>query len=216
MNDRSQPEQKQENLSALIEGIVQDASREAEKVLADAKKSASDRRKVADSQAAAIRKEGEELARRQAEEIASSQERTIAVELRRTRLRLREEMIARTLEGVRARLAALVGKPEYRQILADWITEAAIGLNAPGAEVNASKVERELIDNRLLRDAEKQVLKESGVEVALTLAEAPPHSLQGVTLTASDGRTAFNNQVETRLLRYQSEIRKIIHDRLFT
>ena len=39
---------------------------------------------------------------------------------------------------------------------------------------------------------------------------------QGVVLTAADGRTAFNNQVPTRMLRRQREIRKLIYDVLFT
>jgi vacuolar-type H+-ATPase subunit E/Vma4 len=214
MNNR--PQAATENLNELIDGIVEDASREAEKVLAEAEKGAASRREAATGQAAAILKEGEELARRQAAAVIDSRERTVAVELRRSRLRIREEMIARTIQGVRSRLAVMIGEPEYSQILVDWITEAAIGLNAPRGTVNASEAERKLIDAGLLSRAEQQVRAESGLEVSLAPADGSPLQLQGVTLTAEDGRTAFNNQVETRLLRYQSEIRKIIHDRLFT
>lgn len=214
MNDGPQVEQ--ENLGALITGIVEDASREAEKIRGEAEKNAADRRQAAKSQVTVILKEGEDLARKQAAEVSSNRERTVAVELRRTRLRIREEMIARTLLGVRAKLAAMIGQPEYSQILSDWICEAAIGLNAPQAAINASAPERELIDGALLSRAEKQVRAESGAVVSLALTDQPPLPLQGVTLTAEDGRTAFNNQVETRLLRYQSEIRKIIHNRLFS
>jgi vacuolar-type H+-ATPase subunit E/Vma4 len=214
MNKRPQAEP--QNLNELIDGIVEDASREAKKIMAEAEKSAASRREAAAGQAAAIRSEGEELARRQAAAVMDSRERTVAVELRRARLRIREEMIARTLQGVRSRLAVMIGEPEYSQILVDWITEAAIGLNAPRGTVNASEAERKLIDGGLLRQAEAQIRAESGLAVTLAPADGPPQALQGVTLTAEDGRTAFNNQVETRLLRYQSEIRKIIHDRLFT
>ena len=214
MNDRLQVEQK--NLGALITGIVEDASREAVKIREEAEKNAAGRRKAAKSQVTAILKEGEDLARKQAAEVSSNRERTVAVELRRTRLRIREEMIARTIQGARAKLAAMIGQPEYSQILIDWICEAAIGLNAPQAAVSASEAERELIDGALLHRAEAQVRDESGLEVSLALADQPPLPLQGVILTAEDGSPAFNNQVETRLLRYQSEIRKIIHNSLFS
>jgi vacuolar-type H+-ATPase subunit E/Vma4 len=37
-----------------------------------------------------------------------------------------------------------------------------------------------------------------------------------VVLTAADGRTAFNNQVHTRLRRHQREIQTMIQDTLFS
>jgi vacuolar-type H+-ATPase subunit E/Vma4 len=52
--------------------------------------------------------------------------------------------------------------------------------------------------------------------VKLTLSAAPPLKSQGVVLTALDGRTAFNNQVKTRLQRSQRQIRTLIYDALFT
>jgi vacuolar-type H+-ATPase subunit E/Vma4 len=39
---------------------------------------------------------------------------------------------------------------------------------------------------------------------------------QGVVLTAADGRTAFNNQVKTRMLRNRREIQTLIYNTLFT
>jgi vacuolar-type H+-ATPase subunit E/Vma4 len=88
--------------------------------------------------------------------------------------------------------------------------EAAIGLGAPEASVNASAAERRQIDEQLLREARDKVEALTGRKVALTVAEGDPLIPQGVVLTAADGRVEFNNQVATRLLRRQSEIRKTI------
>jgi vacuolar-type H+-ATPase subunit E/Vma4 len=52
--------------------------------------------------------------------------------------------------------------------------------------------------------------------MTLTLSDTPPLKSQGVVLTAADGRTAFNNQVKTRMLRKQREIRMLIYNALFT
>jgi ATP-dependent protease HslVU (ClpYQ) peptidase subunit len=37
---------------------------------------------------------------------------------------------------------------------------------------------------------------------------------QGIVLTAADGRTAFNNQVRTRMLRNQRKIRTLIYNKI--
>jgi vacuolar-type H+-ATPase subunit E/Vma4 len=48
------------------------------------------------------------------------------------------------------------------------------------------------------------------------LSETLPLKSQGVVLTAADGRTAYNNQVKTRILRKEREIRMAIYNTLFT
>ncbi len=59
------------------------------------------------------------------------------------------------------------------------------------------------------------VKKQTGEAVTLSLSKAEPMSLQGVILTSEDGRTAFNNQVKTRLSRNQRQIKRLIHNALF-
>ena len=63
---------------------------------------------------------------------------------------------------------------------------------------------------------EKRIKKILGFGVVLKVSEEQPLHAQGVVLTAQDGRTAFNNQIHTRMLRKQREIRKHIYDNLFT
>ena len=67
----------------------------------------------------------------------------------------------------------------------------------------------------MLDRAAAQVKKQTGTAVTLTVADAVPLPIQGVLLTAEDGRTAFNNQVKTRLSRNQRQIKRLIHDALF-
>ncbi len=70
------------------------------------------------------------------------------------------------------------------------------------------------IDELLLLEAARRVKEVSGVDVVLRRSAAQPLQGQGVVLTAGNGRTAFNNQVATRVERYQSEIRKLIYEAL--
>jgi vacuolar-type H+-ATPase subunit E/Vma4 len=51
--------------------------------------------------------------------------------------------------------------------------------------------------------------------VRLARATGDPLPGQGVVLLGREGRLAYNNQVATRLLRRQTEIRKLIYDTLW-
>jgi vacuolar-type H+-ATPase subunit E/Vma4 len=130
-------------------------------------------------------------------------------------MRQREKTIGAILEKVERELAALVDTPRYREILIDWIAEAAVGLGAKQARVNAPEQERRMIDKDALKQAARAASSVLGHDVALELDDASPLAAQGVVVTAHDGRTAYNNQVKTRLLRRQSEIRNLIHDELY-
>ena len=109
----------------------------------------------------------------------------------------------------------MTGDENYRSVLVNWITEAAVGLGAESARINASEKERALISDHMLSEIARRIQKNTGKQVSLTLSDAKPLQSQGVVLTAADGRTAFNNQVKTRILRKQREIRTLIYDTLF-
>jgi vacuolar-type H+-ATPase subunit E/Vma4 len=196
----------------LIDGIAQDAAREAERILGEAERAAADRKRAAADQARAVLQQGESKAREQAERIRSQADSSLRMEHRRRRLRLQERSVQEVLTRVRQGLARMVGTPEYREVLLAWIVEAAIGLGVREATVNASAAERKQIDKQLLQDAQNRIRELSGRKVSLKPAEGDPLIPQGVVLKAADGRVEYNNQVATRLLRRQSEIRKSIQD----
>jgi vacuolar-type H+-ATPase subunit E/Vma4 len=204
-----------EDRDALLSGIQEDASGEAERFVQGAQAAAEERRKAAQSQAESILREAEERIAKQGETLRRQAEASLRMEEKRLQLKVRERVIAQVEQEVRQRLKAMIGEEGYRKVLLDWIVEAAVGLNAPQASVNASPAERKQLDDKLLREAERRVRRLTGAEVRLAVTEGPPVVGQGIVLTAADGRVEFNNQVATRLLRRQSEIRKVIYKELF-
>ena len=112
-------------------------------------------------------------------------------------------------------LLEAVKQKGYSAVLLDWITEAALGLGADKAQVNASSEERSLITEALLAQACQQVNTRTGKTMQLTLADADPLDTQGILLTAADGRVAFNNQVKTRIMRNQRTIHQLIYEAVF-
>ena len=199
----------------LIEGIAQDAAAEAGRILAEAEKSAAERRQAAVRQAEGILTEARRKAVEQAENLKRQLASAAKMEVKRIGLRVREQAIRQVLAEARARLEQLQAAPEYAGILAGWIAEAAVGLGLPEAAVNASAAELAAIGGPLLEEAERRVRESTGRTVRLARATGDPLPGQGVVLLGREGRLAYNNQVATRLLRRQTEIRKLIYDTLW-
>jgi len=199
----------------LISGIETDAREEEKEIIADAEKKADEKIKYTEKKIESIlenaRKEADEQSKAVKKKIISGAE----FEIKRRSLRMRSILMRDITDRVEKKLAQMVGDSQYRAVLQDWITEAAIGLDVESAQVNASAKERELIDAELLAEVTKRLLENSGRQVTLSLSDSEPLKSQGVVLTAADGHTAFNNQVATRMLRRQREIQTLIYDALF-
>jgi len=203
------------NNNDLIAGIEKTARVEADMLIIEAEKEVNGMYAAAELQVANILKEAKQKSQDQAKKIKKNMDSTIAVETRRNSLKVYEQIIDLTLDKVREKLKSIIETPDYRQILIGWIVEAAIGLNEPEVEVNASAREMVIIDDNLLGKAEEKIYEITGLRVRMKKSRNDPLLAQGVVIKSKSGRTAFNNQVSTRILRYQSEIQKIIYKELF-
>ncbi len=203
------------NKEELIKGIEQDAMAEARRLIQEAEKDVKDRMAAADSQVTYVLQEAEKKAQAQVQAIERMNRSTVHVETRRIALKKRGEILKEIIDRVEKRLAESIGGKGYKELLVDWIVEAAIGLNADRAVINASKKERPLIDREVLRAAEAKIEAFINKKVELSVSGEEEPLAQGVILFTRDKTMAFNNQIPTRLLRYQSEIRKLIFEELF-
>jgi len=203
-----------EEKNVLVRGILDNARSEARKIEVEAERAFQERLKAAGSQVKALQRETDERIREQTAAIERDNASSIAIETHRIALRNRERIVHEVQERVKRRLEGLSGKPEYRDILVGWIVEAMIGLGVEKASVNASADEMRLIDRPLLTEAEERVRELTGRRVRLEKSGSAPLLARGVVLEAEGGRLMFNNQVPTRMLRYQSQIRKLITDAL--
>jgi vacuolar-type H+-ATPase subunit E/Vma4 len=208
-------ERKNNDTKALIEGIESDAKSEADQLLREARQKAEERMKYARKQADSILNDAAEKANRQSKAARQKILSGVEIEVRRKSMQIKDRIMGEILNQVRGTLEKLVAKEEYRGILLQWIVEAGLGLGAEKAFVNASKREKEIIDSGLLARAAGKVEEFSGRHVEFTLSDLPPLGAQGVVLYSEDGKTAFNNQVSTRILRKQRKIRDVIYTRLF-
>lgn len=201
--------------AALISGIEADVRAEEEKIIKEAEAQAAEKRKYSEKKIESLLNEAKEKAKEQAQtaknKIISAAER----EVKRSFMHVQDSIVQDIMDRAEKKLRSMTGNEDYRSVLVNWITEAAIGLGAESARINASKEERALIDDRMLSEMARRIQKQTGKQISLTLSDANPLQSQGVVLTAADGRTAFNNQVRTRMLRKQREIRTMIYNILF-
>lgn len=201
--------------AALISGIEADARAEEENIIKEAEIQAAEKRKHSEKKIESLLNDAHKKAKEQAEtaskKIISAAER----EVKRCSMRVRDSVVQDIMDQVEKKLNSMTGDENYRSVLTNWITEAAIGLGAEEANINASQEERALIDGHMLSEIARRIQKQTGKQILLTLSDATPLQSQGVVLTAADGHTAFNNQVRTRILRKQREIRMLVYNTLF-
>ncbi len=204
-----------EDRSELISGISNDARQEAQRIIEDAEKTASDKQMSKDMQINAITKDTDKKIAQQVGVIEKNSISAISVERKRVALKIREKIINNVIDRVREKIRDKADSPAYPEIIRSWILEAAIGLGEEEAIVNGSVKELEIMTENYLRETEKKYHVLTGGKIKLIKSDKNPLFAQGVVLSSRNNKTAFNNQVPTRLLRYQAEIRKAIHRDFF-
>lgn len=207
-------EQSLNDADAIMAGILADADAEAARLLAEADEYAAQAAARAREQAATLAAEVAAKAEGQAAAIVAEAEAKAAIERRKRSLLSQERLAAGIIERAVAEVAAMAGAPGYRDVLLAWITEAAIGLSAGSAAVNASRADLPLIDDAMLRVAEGAALKATGKATSLRRVDGDPVLGQGVYLTADGGRLAYDNRAATRFERYRADIRRRIYTAL--
>ncbi len=202
--------------AALISGIETDARAEQEKIMKEAETQAAEKKKYSEKKIESLLDEARVKAQEQAEAAKKKIISTAEREVKRRSMRIRDTVMRDIMDRAEKKLGSMTGDKNYRSILTGWLTEAAVGLDAESARVNASPEELKLIDDRVLSEVGRRVRKQTGRQVELILSDEEPLKSQGVVLTAADGRTAFNNQIRTRMLRNKREIQMLIYNTLFT
>jgi vacuolar-type H+-ATPase subunit E/Vma4 len=198
--------------SNLLESIEKDAAGEAERILEQARQQAEQRRRETDRRIREMKDETDQAVALYEERAVRRSESVINTESRRLALKAREELNRRVFGRARELLLEMPGTPAYNQVLARWIAEGALGVNRPEALVRCSF--RETLTDDILRQAEALILQETGRTVHLSLMKGDPLTEQGVEVVSPDGRISFNNQVGTRIRRYDQDLKRIISEAL--
>ena len=205
-------ESAEKDKAELISGIESDARIEEQEIIKEAEKQAAEKRQYTEKKIETLLNDARSEAQKQAEAVMNKMLSGVELELKRHSMSVRSDLIQDIMNRVEKKLNSMVDDENYRSILINWIAEAFVGLGVEAAEINATQKERAMIDDRLLSEVKEKIRMLTNIQAQLKLSDAEPLKSQGVVLTAADGRTAFNNQVRTRLLRNQRQIQTLIYN----
>jgi len=144
---------------------------------------------------------------KQLDQIRRKEESSIRNLKRRYLVSRSERLRTMVLDIIATKMASLVDNDSYRDILVGWIAEATIGLDRSQAQVLCSFKEK--VDDEMLREAEALVKKYSGRDVTLKFGGAKLTG-QGVEVSSMDGKVAYNNQVATRLVCHERDLKELM------
>ena len=185
------------------------------KILSDARKEADRKRLYADRQLESILGDAKASAEKRAEQIRKQILSGVNIEVKRRSMKFQEQLFEDVLRRAMNVIQKRAEEDDFRQVLLTHIVEAAVGLDVPAARINASEKERSMISKDLIREAEQRVNSLTGNKLHLALSEEPALRKLGVVLMAENKRTAYDNGIDTRLMRKATEIRQFVFDRLF-
>lgn len=203
--------ERKESLGSIefLDVIVEDAQKTAETVLKEAEAAAEVKRKSAREEMAKIDAFFAEKTESEKQRVEKSSRNNIEMENRRTALVLREQVIADSIQESVEKVKEFASSPQYKDVMRQLLTEAVYGIGKPDLIVSISAAEANVVTQPALDQWAQELSKEIGVSLKLELAPLRLRK-QGIMLSDREGRVVYDNLFETRLIRYQSEIRKAV------
>jgi vacuolar-type H+-ATPase subunit E/Vma4 len=192
------------DIDALRQAIMQDVNQEAEQILTDAQTQADSLRTEAEVQANAERDDILQQARQEAETTRTQAAATAQIEARTLKLKRREQLLQRTFDAARERLASAQQWSDYGQIVRRLVHEGVKHLDADEIIVRADGETQKMLDD----DALDKLSKELNVHVH---AGEPLAQGTGVVLETPNGHRRYDNTLETRLARIRDGLRMPIY-----
>jgi vacuolar-type H+-ATPase subunit E/Vma4 len=216
-NSADRKADRNQDAKQIIDGILADAREEAEKVRSEAKSRVEDRRMLLSGRVQRVKDDASSEAKKRIEEINRRTDAEISRAQRRGELARRRDVLAAVQRRARERIFEMgrEGSDAYRQAMIGWIVEGALGLEGTELTVSVAAGETGLLDE-LLEEAQRTAREVGGRDVILTAAGEPHGGSPGVVVSSPDGRTLYDNRVDSRIRRHETEIRRLVYEILFT
>lgn len=191
----------------LFEGILQSAQNQASSILQKAQEDAQAVKASYDKKIDDAIKQEKRQTEKRLEQISHHEQSSIRNLKRRHEVSRGERLRQLVMDAVSRKMEALRDTPSYGKVLVGWIAEATIGLDRDEAVVSCSF--KEHVDEQMLREAEAMVLRTVGRKVRLKKDDKPLIG-QGIAVSTPDGKVAYNNQVSTRMLRHERDLKELM------
>jgi len=190
----------------LQKEIESQSTKEAEEILGQAEREARRILENARKEAEKIRAEILRKAEVQAEGIRRKILSSVHLEMKNQALRAQEELLSRIFRDVIKKLDAFRQTKGYGEYLKKFVIEGILALDTDKIRILSGDVEKKCLNNAMVTQIKKDVKKQTGRTVSLTVAEQVlPES--GVVMVSADERILFDNRFSTRMRRLRNTLR---------
>lgn len=185
----------------MCKRILDEAEREAERLVAEAKSNATEILSVAEKRANETKEAELERMKKHIDNTLREGIAEKKVDYHRRIQAFKSELIDEIFKRARDELKEYVEKPAYIKTLNEIIVEAGMTLGGGELLVKLNEKDRKLISRDVLMQISKDIEKRTETETRLVLDEKPLVAIGGATVSAENQRAIMENTLETRLER---------------
>ena len=204
-----------ESVEQICSRIREDGEKEITSILDKANRTAADIVAKAEERGKAgaekILKEAEEKGKLTQRRLLSS----VNLEVKRAKLRSREEVVSNVNEKVGEALGALRDGSSYADTLARLACEGVRALGGEQFIIFADRRDTALVEKDVVQNVKKTMAGEGFTIGEIEVQPLEHKSLGGVKVGAPGGRVVYDNTFEARIYRLRDEIRNVIFKEVF-
>jgi vacuolar-type H+-ATPase subunit E/Vma4 len=204
-----------ESVEKICEQIREDGEREVASILDKARSTAADiigKAEVKRDEAAGkIMRDATERGELESRRLLSS----VNIEVRRTKLKAREEIVGIIRKKVEDKLAGIRSSKEYPKILTGLVLEAIHGLGGKSFVVYVDRKDLKLLEEKVFPSVRKTMAGESAPVSSLQARPLEKSSTGGARVGHPAGNVIYDNTFEARMFRFRDDIRMTIFDEVF-
>jgi vacuolar-type H+-ATPase subunit E/Vma4 len=205
-----------ESVDKICARIRGDGAREIDAILEKARASAAEIIAKAEAEATTA---GERIVREAADKAELAKRRSlssVSLEVKRIRLRAREEVVTAVMERVKAEIEGSRKRSDYAGVLGDLIAEALRVLEGEEFVVSADRRDLALLESTVFSAVRERMRKEGRSVKSMEASELSAPTAGGVQIGVPGGRVIYDNTFEARAYRYRDDIRAIIFKSAFS
>ncbi len=204
-----------ESVENICRQIREDGDRDIASILDKARRTAADIL----SKAEAVRDEATEKIMRDAKEKGETESRRLLsgvnIEVRRTKLKAREEVVGVITKKVQEELSGIRESADYPDILTRLVVEAIQGLEGKSFIIYVDKRDLAMLEEKVFPRVKETMAAESSPVSSLQARQLEKSSAGGARVGHPGGKVIYDNTFEARLFRYRDDIRMTIFDEVF-
>jgi len=201
--------------TALINSIKNEADNEARQILENADRVIKERKKSTDQQITKLQKDNKEKEQRQIETIANESKRKIESLKKKQMLSLKEQIVKHVTTRIKEKFVKSLSETELKEMMLEWTVEAALGLEEKDAVLRVTESCKPFADSAFCKEAMHRYKALTGKDITIILSSDVIKKGHGIILEAKNGRTAFNNLLGNRLYRYKDTIEALVLEDIF-